>query len=115
MSLVPPHELRKHPRRMGFWCAIAFLPGRTPIHCIVRNISEGGALLEFAAALRFPAKFRLYIEEHNCEYHCEVRHEGEYGVGVFFYDKVACQPQDYLIHFGPRCKVPSSDMSPVGS
>ena len=99
-------ERRKHPRRKGFWRAFACLPGRAPLSCIVRDISEGGARLEFAEALRFPPKFRLFIEAHNIEYHCEVRHVSANSVGVFFYDRTECQSQDYLGHFGRRREVP---------
>lgn len=109
----PPHEKRKHPRRKGFWRAVAFLSGRAPLNCIVRNISEGGALLEFSEAPRFPARFRLYIEEHNSEYYCEVRHSGDYGVGVYFFDKTPCQPHDMAVHFGKRSKKPNADMSAI--
>ncbi len=106
MSILPPHERRKHPRHKGFWRAIVFLPGLTPLHCIIRDISEGGALLEFAVAPRFPNKFRLYIEAHNCEYYCEVRHMSDYGVGVYFLEKRPCQSQENMIHFGRRSKAP---------
>lgn len=107
----PPHENRKHPRRKGFWRAVAFLSGRAPLNCIVRNISEGGALLEFSETPHFPNRFKLYIEAHNTEYHCEVRHSGDYGVGVFFYDKTPCQPPDFALHFGKRSKAPNADLS----
>lgn len=53
--------------------------------CVVRNISRGGALLEFTRTPRWlPYVFRLSIVAPAVEIECELRHLGSYGVGVMF-------------------------------
>lgn len=103
-----PQERRKHPRRKGFWRALAFLPGRSPLNCVVRDISEGGALLQFSEYPSFPAKFKLFIEAFDCDYVCEVRHSGSYGVGVYFWEKNPRQRDSLLAPFGKRPAPPQS-------
>ncbi len=105
MESLSGKERRKYPRRIGFWRAVACLPGRAPLNCVVRDISEGGARLEFAQPIRFPAKFQLFIEAHDCEYECEVRHSGDYGVGVQFLTSRACRQPEF-VRFGRRPEVP---------
>lgn len=97
---------RRHVRRKGFWRALAFLPGRASLNCVVRDISEGGARLEFTEAVRFPSRFKLYIEAHDREYECEVRHAGPHGVGVQFVAMRRCN-QAAMVHFGRRSEVPA--------
>lgn len=106
MEFEPPDERRKHPRRKGFWRAIATLPGRAPLNCVVRNISEGGALLQFSENPVFPAKFKLFIEAFDCDYVCEVRHSGAQGVGVYFWETNPRQRGDLLSPFGKRPERP---------
>lgn len=108
MEALSVVEKRKYPRRQGFWRAIACLPGRAPLNCVVRDISEGGARLEFTQVVVFPSRFQLYIEAHNLEYDCEVRHSGAYGVGVEFMRSRPCKKQEF-VHFGRRPKIPEID------
>ena len=56
----------------GFWRAKVSLPGRYPIDCIVKDVSEGGALVELAAPVGIATKLRVYIEEHDVEVECVV-------------------------------------------
>jgi hypothetical protein len=58
----------------GFWRAKLSLPGRSPIVCIVKDVSEGGALVELVAPVGTATKLRLYIEEHDVDIECVVRH-----------------------------------------
>lgn len=54
------------------------------MHCIIRNISEGGALLDFGQKPRVPFMFELTIEGFRGTFPCEVRHDGSTAVGVRF-------------------------------
>jgi hypothetical protein len=75
-------DRRQFGRRESAIYAVAMIPGRAPAHCIVRNFSERGALLEFHDHIVPPFRFRLVIESKGVDVHCEVRHQGQYGVGV---------------------------------
>jgi len=85
MSMI---EKRQFGRRESAIHAVAMFGGRTA-HCIVRNFSEGGALLEFNDSVTPPFRFRLIIEAKNVDVECEVRHQGKHGVGVSFGDGCA--------------------------
>ncbi len=50
----------------------------------MRNISEGGALLEFLGALHPPVYFSVEIGPTAAFFECEVRHRGQHGIGVQF-------------------------------
>lgn len=58
--------------------------GRPKLACIVRNVSEGGALLEFDVPTNMPYWFTLVIESKGFEARCEIRHQNERWVGVRF-------------------------------
>ena len=69
-------ELRVH--------GVAYVPGRPPAYCTVRNLSEQGALLEFNEPLVTAQKFRLVVESKDFEVMCEARHHRRNTVGVLF-------------------------------
>ena len=52
--------------------------------CIVRDISEGGALLEVEPGTVLPDTFEVRIESEDLRAVCHVRHRTRRGVGVFF-------------------------------
>ena len=54
------------------------------IACIVRNISEGGALLEIEPGVELPGAFEIRIESEDLRADCEVRHRTAKGAGVYF-------------------------------
>ena len=60
------------------------MQGRPPVTCIVRNVSEGGALLELPANTWLPFNFRIEIEGEGIACDCEVRHQRDNMVGVCF-------------------------------
>ncbi len=62
------------------------LPGRGSLPCIVRNLSDGGALLVFDRPEWLPFGFLLTIEGDDTTYGCEVRHHFGERVGVEFVD-----------------------------
>lgn len=75
---------RRFGRRQSCILAAAKMPGRRPIRCIIRNISEGGALLDFGYKVEPSATFEMEIEGYGLKFHCETRHKGNHGVGVCF-------------------------------
>lgn len=75
-------DRRQFGRRESALHAVALIPGRGPAHCIIRNFSERGALLEFRDHIVPPFRFRLVIEAKDVDAVVEVRHQGQHGVGV---------------------------------
>lgn len=75
---------RQFGRRETSRTAIATIAGSTPIACMIRNLSEGGALLDFPEGIVPDRPFRLAIDGTPFNLFCEVRHHGAYGVGVRF-------------------------------
>ena len=73
---------RRHTQDRG-WIA---LPGRPALPCVIRNISEGGALLVFERTELLPFAFVLTIEGSNKDYGCEIRHHYGDRVGIGFVD-----------------------------
>lgn len=78
------HDRRQFGRRESTIHAVALVGGRAPAHCVVRNFSEKGALLEFNNRFEPPFRFRLVIDSKDVDLVCEVRHQGSHGVGVHF-------------------------------
>lgn len=62
------------------------LPGRPAVPCVIRNVSDGGALLVFDRSETLPFAFLLTIEGEDKTYGCEVRHHYGERVGVAFVD-----------------------------
>jgi hypothetical protein len=62
----------------------AVVMGGSPVACIVANISEGGALLEFPGGGVPTRNFRLTIEGAPYTLVCEPKHQGGQSVGVNF-------------------------------
>ncbi|GAB4536264.1 MAG: hypothetical protein Tsb0019_37670 [Roseibium sp.] len=63
---------------------LLFQHGLRSIPCTVRNLSEGGALLEFEQAYMLPKEFILSIDLENYEVTCERRWEDGLRCGVQF-------------------------------
>lgn len=63
---------------------IVFQGGLRSLPCIVRNLSDGGALLQFEQAFLLPAQFDLHIDLENFEVTCEKRWEDGLKCGVQF-------------------------------
>lgn len=77
-------EKRKFGRRSALWHAWVAVNGRAREACIIRNISEAGALLEFPDTVPEALNFRLLVDEADFEAICDVRHKRGQFVGVFF-------------------------------
>lgn len=77
-------ERRGFGRRRTHLHAFVHAVGRSPIPCLVRNISDQGALLELEHPGRLPSYFTLKIAADGFSADCEIRHKTEHGAGVFF-------------------------------
>ncbi|QFT00918.1 MULTISPECIES: PilZ domain-containing protein [Stappiaceae] len=76
-----PRERRARVFKKG---KMVFQNGLRSIPCMVRNISEGGALLEFEQAYMLPKEFDLHIDLEDYEVTCERRWEEGLRCGVQF-------------------------------
>lgn len=86
---VNPADRRQFGRRqtnLQGWISVA---GRPRLSCIVRDLSVGGALLEFEKPSWMPFNFKLTIEATRFVTWCEVRHHRANSVGVRFVEAVA--------------------------
>ncbi|MDX2158765.1 MAG: hypothetical protein SFW09_19865 [Hyphomicrobiaceae bacterium] len=81
-----PPDRRAFGRRESFIHAMAWMPGRAPEPCIVRNYSDSGALIEFRVAVEPPSRFRLVVEAKGIDAFCEVRRRLDKSIGVSFVD-----------------------------
>lgn len=77
-------DKRQFGRRQTYLHGWVKIPGRPSLACIIRNMSEGGALLVFDQATRLPFSFVLSIDGSSQTYGCEVRHNFGERVGVGF-------------------------------
>ncbi|MEQ1670997.1 MAG: PilZ domain-containing protein [Hyphomicrobium sp.] len=81
-------ERRAFGRRETLLPAVVRINHRTIIACTVRDVSEGGALLEFSEQIELPPRIRLTIGGSVNEIICDVRHQRGHRAGVQF----ACGP-----------------------
>jgi len=80
-SELMPRERRARVFKKG---KMVFQQGLRSIPCVVRNISDGGAMLEFEQAYMLPKEFELHIDLENYEVTCERRWEEGLRCGVQF-------------------------------
>ena len=85
-ALRRPPEKRQFGRRSTLWHAWIVTNGKQRLPCCVRNVSDGGALLELEVPAWLPDKFILVIEERNLTIRCDLRHRGKHGVGIAYED-----------------------------
>jgi hypothetical protein len=77
-------EQRLQPRRNTTIMATAvFDGGRTRLDCVIRNLSEGGAKLEFATVRGIPQTFDLIVSGHR-PHQCRVAWRALKELGVQF-------------------------------
>lgn len=82
--VMQPSDKRVFGRRESCIHAVVRIPGRGPEPCVVRNFSDGGALIEFAIEIDPPFRFRLVIEAKGVDALCEVRHKRGKAIGIRF-------------------------------
>jgi len=76
-----PRERRARVFKKG---KMVFQNGLRSIPCVIRNISDGGAMLEFEQAFLLPKEFDLHIDLEDYEVTCERRWEEGLRCGVQF-------------------------------
>lgn len=81
-----PTEQRRFGRRQTHLIGKLKRPGRSTLEVIVRNVSEGGALIDLGGRHSVPYGFFLTIEGDKRVYGCEVRHHYGQRIGVEFVD-----------------------------
>jgi hypothetical protein len=77
--------------------AIVRIPGRPPVRCMVKNISVGGALLDFGEAVWLPYTFHIRWEGTGREELCEIKHQNGGRIGVQFMEKAAKREDSALL------------------
>jgi hypothetical protein len=82
--LLGLREQRLQPRRNTMIIAVAvFDGGRTRLDCVIRDLSDGGAKLEFATVRGVPQTFDLMVPGHR-PHQCRVRWRALKEMGVQF-------------------------------
>jgi hypothetical protein len=84
IALLSRLENRLQPRRNTMILAtIVYDSGRTRLDCVIRNLSEGGAKLEFATVRGIPQTFDLMVSGHR-PHQCRVAWRALKELGVQF-------------------------------
>lgn len=84
MPSRPPADRRQFGRRQSTLHGWLIVEGRPRIPCIVRNVSDGGALVECPVPKNLPFRFHVEIEAKDFRALCEPRHQRDNWVGVRF-------------------------------
>jgi hypothetical protein len=78
-------ERRQVPRpRMLRGARVVFNNGNSTIECIVRNLTDNGALLHFASIIGVPDAFKLVFDDGRAPRECLVDHRHPAALGVRF-------------------------------
>ena len=77
-------ERRQFGRRETGYSAWIRVAGKPSQACVVRNLTDGGALLECSYPRLLPFRFVLDIPALGGKYRCEARHCGDTALGVEF-------------------------------
>jgi hypothetical protein len=84
VPVLSRRENRLQPRRNTMIVAtIVYDNGRTRLDCVIRNLSDGGAKLEFATVRGIPQSFDLMVPGHHPQ-HCRVAWRALKELGVQF-------------------------------
>jgi len=78
------HEKRKAPRHRILKGGAIALDQGSVFSCVVRNISDTGACLEFAIPLDIPERFTLLIASDHFKRGCRLKWRTEKRIGVEF-------------------------------
>ena len=89
--------------------AHAMLPGGSAIACTVTNLSNAGALVEFAGVAVPTRSFRLSIEGTPYTMVCEIRHQGPSSVGVRFLNQTDGERLMAHLYPGPAISEETGD------
>ncbi|HEX5666617.1 MAG TPA: PilZ domain-containing protein [Hyphomicrobium sp.] len=102
-------QRRQFGRREMSRAAHAMLPGGSAIACTVTNLSNAGALVEFAGAAVPTRSFRLNIEGAPYTLVCEIRHQGPSSVGVRFLNQTDGERLMAHLYPGPAISEETGD------
>lgn len=105
-----PRERRARVYKKG---KMVFQNGLRSIPCVVRNISDGGAMLEFDQAYILPKDFELYIDLEDYEVSCERRWEAGLNCGVMFTSERRHVAQQRRQALNPSDPVPQNGLEPL--
>jgi len=84
LDVLNLRERRLQPRRNTMiFATIVFDGGRTRLDCVIRDLSEGGAKLEFPTVRGIPQSFDLIVPGHR-PHHCRVAWRALKEMGVQF-------------------------------
>jgi hypothetical protein len=76
---------RRAPRRRTLKGAtIVFAEGSFTVKCLVKNLSDTGALLEMESTAEVPNQFRLVFEDRSADRRCDVAWRSVKRLGVRF-------------------------------
>ena len=78
------------------------------LDCVVRNISEGGALIVVSDAVILPADFELEIARRQCSYQAHIRWRSGTRVGVSF-ETAAEAPATTSLDLATRLRLAERD------
>ena len=81
-GFAAPAERRQFGRQRTYVHGRISARGRPSVTCIMRDVSEGGALLEVSEPQWLPSRFHLIVEADGLEVDCEIMHRAEDAVGV---------------------------------
>ena len=77
-------ERRNEPRSRVLLPATINVPGRAPIACSIRDLSNGGARLHVRPHTQIPERFDLIVEADGRRFSCQIRHRSDASINVQF-------------------------------
>jgi hypothetical protein len=77
-------ERRRFGRKETNIEAQVLVPGRAGVRCVIRNISQMGALLDFGAPFSWRGNFRLIVDGNRLDAQCQIRRQDGTSYGVEF-------------------------------
>src|SRR5438132_2243938 len=90
-SQADDNRRRERRQRVYKQARIVFNNGYAVFDCVVRNISQGGALLEMETLLGIPRSFQVLLDHHGRARPCRVVWRTEKRMGIAFGDLQAQQ------------------------
>ncbi|WP_267427380.1 PAS domain-containing protein [Methylobacterium sp. GC_Met_2] len=86
---VGMEERRNERRTRVLLPASIHMPGRGPIACSIRDLSDGGARLHVRMHAQVPERFDLTVDADGRRFSCEVRHRSDTSINVQFRSSMA--------------------------
>jgi hypothetical protein len=82
---TPERRHQARPRTLKGATAV-FSDGAAAINCVVRNLTDRGALLSFESIVGIPPVFTLILDDRRITRRCVVEHRHPNAIGVAFLD-----------------------------